>query len=102
MSISQKKLICYVDETGQDARSSQFFVVTVIVAADLEGLRNTLQEVERESGKRQRKWTSATVAQRLAYVERVINVSGFKDAIFFVRSHIQPGGEESSGTAGRK
>ena len=45
MSADQLKLYCYVDETGQDARSSQFIVVTVIMASDVEGLRDTLQTV---------------------------------------------------------
>ena len=85
MPTDQLKLHCYVDETGQDARSSQFIVVTVIVASDSEALRNTLQAVERESGKRQRKWTKATVAQRLAYIERLLNRPGLKGAIFFSR-----------------
>lgn len=85
MSADQLKLYCYVDETGQDVRSSQFIVVTVIVASDPEALRNTLEAVERETGKRQRKWTSATVAQRLAYIERTLSISSLKGAVFFSR-----------------
>ena len=85
MSATQTKLYCYVDETGQDARSSQFIVVTVIISTDPEGLRTVLQEVEKQSGKRQRKWTNATVAQRLAYVERVVSSAGFTGTIFFSR-----------------
>ena len=85
MSPGKVKFYCYVDETGQDARSSQFIVVTVIVATDLEDLRNVLQVVERESGKRQRKWTSATVVQRLNYIERVVSAAGFRGTIFFSR-----------------
>lgn len=77
------KLYCYVDETGQDVRSPDFIVVTVIASTDLESLRTELQKIEQESGKRRRKWTSATVAQRLAYVERVLNISGFQDTIFY-------------------
>ena len=85
MPTDRLKLYCYVDETGQDARSAEFIVVTVIVVTDLDNLRVTLQLIERESGKRQRKWTGATVAQRLAYIERILSASGFQGTIFFSR-----------------
>lgn len=57
MPTDQIRLRCYVDETGQDARSSQFIVVTVVIASDPEALRSILQAAESKSGKRQRKWT---------------------------------------------
>jgi hypothetical protein len=85
MPTDQIRLRCYVDETGQDARSSQFIVVTVVIASDPEALRSILQAAESESGKRQRKWTKATVAQRLAYIERLLSAADLKGTIFFSR-----------------
>jgi len=83
MPSNRLKLNCYVDETGQDVRSLDFIVVTVIAATDPDSLRTTLQSIEQESGKRRRKWTDATVTQRLAYVEQVVNTSGFQRSIFY-------------------
>lgn len=85
MSTDHLKLYCYVDETGQDARSSQFIVVSVIIISDPDHLREILQIAERDLGKRQRKWTKATVSQRLAYVERLLGVPDLQGAVYFSR-----------------
>lgn len=85
MAVDQLKLNCYVDETGQDARSSQFIVVVVIVLSDPEALRTVLREAESNSGKRQRKWTKATVAQRVAFIERLLGLSMLKGVVYYSR-----------------
>jgi len=52
----KQKLYCYVDESGQDAGSDLFIVVAVIAWSDVEKLRSSLVQLEKELGIGSKKW----------------------------------------------
>jgi hypothetical protein len=78
----KQKLYCYVDETGQDTEGHLFLVAVVILEAEREELRDRLAEIERASGKHQRKWTRSTLAQREAYVRGLLAHPAFARALY--------------------
>ena len=55
----KQKLYCYVDETGQDTFGQLFLVSVVITGSERDDLRRQLRKIEKESGKKQKKWKSA-------------------------------------------
>lgn len=67
-----RKLYCYVDESGQDTRGRLFIVSVVIGDQEKELLRQACEEIERDSGKGQRKWVKTTYSRRLAYIQQVL------------------------------
>lgn len=78
-----QKLYCYVDETGQDARS-KFFLVSVIIAEDnREEFLKELTRIEKESGKGNVKWISAKDSARAAYIRQVLSNSLFKGKLHY-------------------
>lgn len=78
-----QKLYCYVDETGQNT-SGEFFLVSVVVLDQKrEELKEWLQELEKESGKGQKKWTKATRKQRKAYMEQIVVDERFSELIYY-------------------
>jgi hypothetical protein len=66
------KIYCYVDESGQDTRGDLFVVALVVVAEDKERLTETLEMIERETGKGRVKWHKTLYERRLAYIQRVL------------------------------
>jgi len=85
MSKQPRRLYCYVDETGQDIRSSSFIVVTVVVVSDVIKIRQLLRNIEEKSGKVQHKWTKTTVARRVSYCQQVIDRLEFIGTIRYSR-----------------
>lgn len=83
MSIDRMKLYCYVDETGQDARSRVFIVATVVLDSERESVRHALANIEKISRKGLNKWTRATVVQRQAYLQQVWRQEHLKGRVFF-------------------
>jgi hypothetical protein len=79
----KQKLYCYVDETGQDTEGRIFLVAVVILESERDQLRDELAEIERASGKRERKWTRATLAQREAYVRGLLSHPSFARAFYY-------------------
>ena len=78
-----QKLYCYVDETGQDARS-QFFLVSVVIAeADREAFLKALTRIEKDSGKGNVKWISAKDSTRMAYMRQVLDNPLFKGRLHY-------------------
>jgi ribonuclease HII len=79
-----RKLFCYVDETGQDTAGTFFLVSVIVIGEERDALRETLNRIEKESGKGKKKWTKTTRKQRTAYMERIIADERFAHRISFV------------------
>ncbi len=77
------KFYCYVDETGQDTRGALFVVAAVIAAEDREHIRELLRSVEFDSQKAKKKWTKATIQQRRAYMERVLQSTALQGRLYY-------------------
>jgi hypothetical protein len=78
-----RKLYAYADETGQDTEGRLFIAATVMVVEEQMRIRTLLERIEEESGKRSRKWTKATLRQRLAYLEPVLRLSPLHGRLFY-------------------
>lgn len=78
-----QKIYCYVDETGQDTKGALFLVALVMVTKERGDLRKLLRQIEKRSGKTNRKWKHTTISQRLAYLQEVINERKFHGKLFF-------------------
>ena len=76
-------LYCYTDETGQDTQGKFFLVSVVITGPVRESVRCKLRVIERESGKGTKKWTKATLRQKTAYIERILDRDLFGGSIFY-------------------
>jgi hypothetical protein len=68
----KQKLYCYVDETGQDARSSVFIVVAVVKAGEQEDARVALTRIEQAAKTNQLKWHKTETSRRLKYLNLVL------------------------------
>jgi alkanesulfonate monooxygenase SsuD/methylene tetrahydromethanopterin reductase-like flavin-dependent oxidoreductase (luciferase family) len=78
------KRYCYVDETGQDTQGDLFIVaVVVVVDLDRDQALADCEAIEQASGKGQRKWLRSRPAQRVAYVERVLQTGVFHGKLAF-------------------
>jgi hypothetical protein len=78
----KKKLYCYVDETGQDARSSVFIVVAVVKAGEQDEARVALTRIEHAAGTNQLKWHKTESSRRLQYLKLVLE-KGVGGEVFF-------------------
>jgi len=81
------KIYCYVDESGQDTRGDVFVVAVVVVAEDKDVLAKTLEGIERESRKLQRKWHKVTYERRLTYIQRALELPQLHDKCGFALYH---------------
>ena len=70
----KQKLYCYVDETGQDTFGQLFLVSVVITGSERDDLRRQLRKIEKESGKKQKKWKSARPEQRRNYIQALLAI----------------------------
>src|SRR4030043_82850 len=80
-----QKIYCYADETGQDTKGKFFLVSVIVTEKDRDDLRNKLRKAEQVSGKKNRKWSKATRAQRKKYMEFIINDRDFINKLFYAR-----------------
>ncbi len=77
-----QKLYAFVDESGQDTRGELFVVATVLTVENHERVRQSLERLERASGKGMRKWMKATPRQRLAYMMAVLQLPALHGRLF--------------------
>ena len=77
-----QKLYTFIDESGQDTRGAFFVVATVLTAENHERVRQSLERLERASGKGRRKWMKATPRQRLAYLTAVLQLPALHGRLF--------------------
>jgi hypothetical protein len=78
-----QKLYAYVDESGQETQGRIFLVSVVVTGATREVLRHKLIAIERASGKHDKKWTKARLAERVAYMQAIVQSSEFVDRISY-------------------
>lgn len=81
--MSEQKLYCYVDETGQDTCGEFFLVSVVVVGNERDNLRSKLDAIEKRSGKGIKKWTKSTRKQRIAYMSEIVSDESFANHISF-------------------
>lgn len=83
MPTAKQKLYCYVDETGQDARSDVFVVVAVVSEKEQAKLRQDIVDAEQEVGIGVSKWNNASHKRRIRFLEIVLERGIGKGDIFY-------------------
>lgn len=78
-----QKLYCYVDETGQDARSNVFIVVAVVTEEEQSQLRQQLIDAEQASGIGISKWNNASHDRRIKFLKTVLDQDIAKGDLFY-------------------
>lgn len=68
MKKQSQKLYCYVDESGQDVGSDLFIVVAVVTWNDVEGLRLSLIELEKQLKIGNKKWHKLRPSSRTEFM----------------------------------
>lgn len=80
---NNEKFYAYVDESGQDTKGLLFLVAVVITGAERDALRRRLADIERATGKHQRKWTKTHPLDRARYIEQIICTPGLVRHLFY-------------------
>lgn len=83
--INTQKLYCYVDETGQDAGSEFFIVVTAAVKGSPEAIANQLLEFEKQVKLGNIKWHKGEHERRIDFLDLFLNESISNPHIYFGR-----------------
>lgn len=78
-----QKLYCYVDETGQDARSNIFIVVAVVSEEEQSQLRQRLTNAEHSTGIGIRKWHNASHDRKIKFLQTVLDDGIAKGDLFY-------------------
>jgi hypothetical protein len=78
-----KKLYCYVDESGQDAKGKFFVVSLVIVEDERDSILSELENIELKSGKKRIKWHRARPKFRDHYIDALAVSDLLKNKIYF-------------------
>lgn len=81
----RQKIYCYVDETGQDAGSTIFIVVAVVVWEYIEGLRSSLAELERRLKIGGKKWHKLRHNSRVEFMNVFLQERHSNVQIYFGR-----------------
>lgn len=81
--VKKKKLYAYVDESGQDTKGLVFVVSVLILGDERSVLREELERIEAESGKKNTKWNKSHHEFRRAYIEGILRAKNLKGKIFF-------------------
>src|SRR3989344_3387985 len=80
-----QKLYCYVDETGQDAGSEFFIVVSIVSAENQEELSSRLLELEKKSKVGQRKWHKSRSPDREDFLKLTLRNEVASGQIYYGR-----------------
>lgn len=83
MTSAIQKLYCYVDETGQDARSSVFIVAAVVSEEEQSILRKNIISAEQEAGIGLSKWSNASQNRRIKFLRLMIERGIGRGDIFY-------------------
>lgn len=86
---TKQKLVCYVDETGQDSRSACFIVVAIVSESDQEALKESLIRLERQSKVGAKKWHKLRSPEREVFLELALSAHLAAGEVFFGR-HRKP------------
>ena len=79
----KRKLYAYVDESGQDTKGLVFVVSVLILEEERESIKEALEKIELESGKKNAKWNKAHPEFRQGYIEAIIKLENLKGRLFF-------------------
>ncbi len=79
---NQKKLLVYVDESGQDTKGTIFIVGVLIVEEEKSFLQIELERIEEESGKRNLKWRKSNHESRNLYIKKILALPNLKNFLF--------------------
>lgn len=79
----KRKLYAYIDESGQDTKGAIFVVSVLILEEEREMIKEDLEEIERQSGKKNAKWNKARPEFRRKYIEAASQLEKLKGRIFF-------------------
>ena len=82
-SAPKQKLYAYVDESGQDIKSSFFVVVAVVSDKNQETLRKALLKVEQLAKTGNKKWRKVRPNYRLKYLETLLAKDIARGDIFY-------------------
>lgn len=85
MESKTKKLYCYVDETGQDAGSEFFIVVSVVSAENQQELSRCLLEIEQKTRVGQRKWHKTRSPEREEFLKLSLKAEIASGQIYYGR-----------------
>ncbi|MBI2552005.1 DUF3800 domain-containing protein [Candidatus Uhrbacteria bacterium] len=80
--MQKQKLYCYVDESGQDARST-FFVVVAVITEENERLKEKLQRIEKSAGVGNKKWRKTRSSNRCRYLQTLLEQQIGFGSVFF-------------------
>lgn len=77
------KLYEYVDESGQDTAGKLFVVSVLVLDAQRYELAKALESIEKETGKRKKKWTSTKHKERDLYIRSAAKLKGLRGTVYF-------------------
>ncbi|MDO8511860.1 MAG: DUF3800 domain-containing protein [bacterium] len=83
MNQTIQKLYCYVDETGQDARSSVFIVAVVVSEQEQNTVRQQILKAEQESGIGLSKWSNAGQNRRIKFLNIALERNIGSEDLFY-------------------
>lgn len=82
---SIKKLYCYVDETGQDAGSKFFVVVSIVSSEDQLSTRGKLLDLENQSKVHARKWFNSRSPIKEDFLNMVVSEQIAKGDLYYAK-----------------
>ncbi len=81
----QKRLYCYVDETGQDAGSDYFIVVSIVTEAELQNLKTELTALEAETKIGLKKWHKSRSPEREDFLKMAVRRSLAAGEVYYAK-----------------
>ncbi len=82
--MDKAKLLCFVDETGQDTYGKFFLVFAVLLEQESkEALEAILEQVERDTGKNKYKWKNTDNKLKEVFLQEIVKVDGLKQTLFY-------------------
>jgi hypothetical protein len=79
----KRKFFIYIDESGQDTKGELFVVTALILEDNREVILERLKEIEKDSKKKNIKWSKSYSKFRKKYIERITELTCFKNTLFF-------------------
>jgi hypothetical protein len=82
--MDKTKLLCFVDETGQDTYGKFFLVFGVLLEQENKDvLEAVLEKVEKDTGKNKYKWKNTDNKLKEKFLQEIIKVDGLKQILFY-------------------
>jgi hypothetical protein len=77
-----QKLVCFVDESGQDTEGAFFVVVAIVAGSELPLIVATAAELERSGGKGVRKWNKSRMLMQRQFAEALTTTAVLKGHVY--------------------